>query len=966
MASPSPARRRALSTLVLAALALTWSTAADARATTLKVPVAVDRDCTGSAAPGPGIVTKNLRAPSLATVEARLFASDGDWDLAIVDRAAGRVVAGSATRGSQELAAGYARAGQRLAVRACRRSGSDPTARLVVNFTEIVKTHKAQPLQMARVATPDAASQRRLHELGLDLTEHAGDGYVNVVLHGARDAAALRAAGLEWEVLIGDLAAEDAARAAADRRYARGAQSSALPSGRTTYRRLFDYAEEMKALADQNPDLVRPLTLALETYEGRTVEGIEITENADQRRDGKPVFLMMGVHHAREWPSGEHAMEWAYELINGFKAGDERTTRLVRNTRTIIVPIVNPDGFNASREAGELLGFGGGRAGNDILNYALAPNEYRRKNCRLLDDSAAGNCLQPSVGLAEPGVDPNRNYGGFWGGPGASTDPTAQDYRGPGPFSEPETENVRRLISGRQVVTLITNHTFSNLVLRPPGIAIQGDTVDEPLYKAFGDAMAGENGYASQQSFNLYDTTGGTEDWSYYATGGLGFTFEIGCNPDPLGDPTGVFGECAGNFHPPYADVIAEYEGGSPAAQAVGGGGNREAYFIAQESTANRERHSVLTGKAPAGAVLEISKSFQTPTSPQADGEPIMLDDTLRSELKVGDSGEFEWDINPSTRPLVAEDSGRQAQGSPSPPQADSGDSTTTVPPIGCADFDTDDPNCWNDHAFTVPGDPGTDNDAATVSIEWALPVNDWDLKVFRDTDSDGTSQAETEADLVASSGNPPPGTSESATFVSPEAPDGRLQPGDYVARVVNYAAPAPDPYELTVQFEGPGAFSPARIEAWQLTCSVDDKVQVSREVRIARGERRDINLRDACDRAGNSGLRCAGAPATVLGSRKADSLRGTKGADVIVALGGRDRIRGQGGNDRICGGGGKDRLKGGGGRDRLKGHKSKDRLAGGPGNDRLGGGRGADRLKGGGGRDRCKGGPGRDRLRSC
>ena len=62
--------------------------------------------------------------------------------------------------------------------------------------------------------------------------------------------------------------------------------------------------------------------------------------------------------------------------------------------------------------------------------------------------------------------------------------------------------------------------------------------------------MASKNGYASQPSYMLYDTTGGTEDWTYYSTGGLGFTFEIG--------PT--------NFHPPYAQTIAEYEGTSTAA----------------------------------------------------------------------------------------------------------------------------------------------------------------------------------------------------------------------------------------------------------------------------------------------------------------------------------------------------------------------------------------------------------------
>ena len=36
----------------------------------------------------------------------------------------------------------------------------------------------------------------------------------------------------------------------------------------------------------------------------------------------------MGIHHAREWPSGEHAMEWAYELVKGYKANNARVRRL--------------------------------------------------------------------------------------------------------------------------------------------------------------------------------------------------------------------------------------------------------------------------------------------------------------------------------------------------------------------------------------------------------------------------------------------------------------------------------------------------------------------------------------------------------------------------------------------------------------------------------------------------------------
>lgn len=48
------------------------------------------------------------------------------------------------------------------------------------------------------------------------------------------------------------------------------------------------------------------------------------------------------------------------------------------------------------------------------------------------------------------GVDPNRNWGHRWGGEGASTSPCAETYRGPRPFSEPETSAIRDFILARK------------------------------------------------------------------------------------------------------------------------------------------------------------------------------------------------------------------------------------------------------------------------------------------------------------------------------------------------------------------------------------------------------------------------------------------------------------------------------------------------------------------------------------
>ena len=720
-------------------------------------------------------------------------------------------------------------------------------------------TAKLQRPKLVSVITPTRAQREQLLALGLDMTEHGGKESLGVVLHGAGDEAALRKAGLRWRVLVPDLVAQSRAQRAADRRFAARTAAAAIPSGRTSYRTLADYNAEMKALAEQNPTLVRLFTLPFKTYLGKDVMGIEITTDVNAA-DGKPAFLNMGVHHAREWPSGEHAMEWAYELVNGFKSGDARATNIVRNSRNIVVPVVNPDGFEASRTAGSLGGADGGRDESVpdtayIVGGATLGGEYRRKNCRLPDDSEAGNCAT-SPGLAENGVDPNRNYGGLWGGPGASPDNVfAQDYRGPGPFSEPETRNIQSLVSRNQVVTLITNHTTAGLVLRAPGLQMLGDPVDENRgYKALGDEMAKHNGYFSQKSFELYDTTGTTEDWSYNTAGGFGFTFEIYC-----GDPNYETGDCDDPaFHPLFATMVKEWDGTSPQADHVDdpgpdagfdGQGNREAYYIAAESTLNEQRHSVLAGSAPAGATLRLSKAFKTETFPQPpDDQPILFDDKLETTYEVGPSGTFRWHVNPSTRPIVAKETGVANPGEPSPTEERSGgpagnadnpndDGVATPDP----DANSDDPTHYNDHPITLPATG--DNATISMRVEWASPTDDWDVRLYEDVNGDGESQ--NDEPIVGKSQTGPSTFEEVSVGGQPRLTAGKK----YVLRVNNFAAVTPTGYDLTITYTAPSPLKPAQVESYTLTCEQGGRVFETQQVQVDRGQVRQLDL-SACARA--------------------------------------------------------------------------------------------------------------------
>lgn len=76
------------------------------------------------------------------------------------------------------------------------------------------------------------------------------------------------------------------------------------------------------------------------------MNGVEISDQVNSAAtDAKPALLMMGLHHAREWPSGQSTMEFAYDLVKNH-GSDSRITSLLQQARVLVVPVVNPDGFN--------------------------------------------------------------------------------------------------------------------------------------------------------------------------------------------------------------------------------------------------------------------------------------------------------------------------------------------------------------------------------------------------------------------------------------------------------------------------------------------------------------------------------------------------------------------------------------------------------------------------------------------
>ena len=654
--------------------------------------------------------------------------------------------------------------------------------------------------QLVTVDTPTRADKERLQALGLDLTEHAGHDYVEVVLHNVADLDALEAGDFSYDVRIADLVRREAEINQINAEYAASVERSPLPSGRDAYRTLADYNADMTQLAKDRPGIARTFTLKRPSLDGREIMGIEIGADVKRKADGRPTFLLMGVHHAREWPSGELAMEFAVDLVNSYGKND-RITGLLEKSRVLVVPVVNVDGFELSRTDGAMIDFREVDNGSTVTILGTPGNAYKRKNCRIVDgeDTPDGSCraATTSNGGYGVGTDLNRNYGGFWGGPGASdvfADPT---YRGASAFSEPETQNVQDLISSRQVTMMISNHTFSNLILRPNGVHPDtigfdghpvGDAPDETALKRLGAEMAEANGYANIHGWELYDTTGTTEDWSYNATGGFGYTFEIGPN----------------EFHPPYPQVVDEYLG----AGEYKGMGNREAYLRALEAAVDPSTHSLLTGTAPKGATLRLTKTFQTPTWESS------FKDHLETTL-LSRGGRFLWHVNPSTRPVVQEKVVETTK--------ETELRSETYEGIAPA------PNEHVDHEFTVTQSDVDQADELRISLDWPTP-DDYDLEVYR-KDGDKLVKVGTSGNFV--------GEKEQVEMTS-------FLAGDYVLRVINFASVSPT-YTLTAALLHEKVVDteviPGKVERWTLTCEKDGKVLQTVKVRVDRGETAPVDL---------------------------------------------------------------------------------------------------------------------------
>jgi len=263
-------------------------------------------------------------------------------------------------------------------------------------------------------------------------------------------------------------------------------------SVRGQYHTLAQMESILEDIADDYPDITDLYSIGT-TYENRDILCLEITDNPGED-EGEPGVFLMGLHHAREWPTVEICLHICDQLTSEY-GSNQQITDLVDDLRIWVVTCVNPDGYYYCHDQG---------------------HDWR-KNRRPIPGGI--------------GIDLNRNYGGSsngdpagaWGSVGQgsiSHYPTSEVYCGPAPFSEAETQACRDIFLQNDIHAAISWHTHGELVMWPWGYTYS-QAPDGSYLSQLGQDIAQEisgmssGTYDPQQAANLYPTTGDTTDWAY-------------------------------------------------------------------------------------------------------------------------------------------------------------------------------------------------------------------------------------------------------------------------------------------------------------------------------------------------------------------------------------------------------------------------------------------------------------------
>uniref|UniRef100_A0A8C1FSU7 Carboxypeptidase A2 (pancreatic) n=1 Tax=Cyprinus carpio carpio TaxID=630221 RepID=A0A8C1FSU7_CYPCA len=201
----------------------------------------------------------------------------------------------------------------------------------------------------------------------------------------------------------------------------------------------------MDTLVASHSNLISKVNIG-RTYENRTMYVLKFSTGGVK----KPAIWIDAGIHAREWISHATAVWLADRIATDFMGNRAPVPSILSHMDIFLMIVANPDGY--------------------VFTH-LSPNPHYRLWRKSRSATSNPKC---------PGVDLNRNWDAEFGGPGASDDPCAEDYRGPSAQSEIEVKNIVDFIMNHgNFKSFITIHSYMQLLMYPYGYS-GTDAPDQP------------------------------------------------------------------------------------------------------------------------------------------------------------------------------------------------------------------------------------------------------------------------------------------------------------------------------------------------------------------------------------------------------------------------------------------------------------------------------------------------------
>ncbi|KAI1699618.1 zinc carboxypeptidase domain-containing protein [Ditylenchus destructor] len=261
------------------------------------------------------------------------------------------------------------------------------------------------------------------------------------------------------------------------------------------------------------------------SHEGRQMSYLKIGYPSNEPKNA--FFVDAGIH-AREWITPAVALHFINELVT-----NPELTVLLENIDVYVLPSVNPDGY-----------------------------EYSRNSERLWRKSRSG----PRGAEGCYGVDPNRNFDFYWGYSGVSHDPCSEIYCGPEALSESECQHLTDFLLQHNdtIKAYVTLHSYGNLIIHPWGHKSNAVPDDVNDIIRVGTQMARVIREAGGPEFTvgtgpdiLYEVSGSSQDFAKHVGIKYAYTMELTNTPTGFILPKSRIAHTAGHILPALF-VVAE------------------------------------------------------------------------------------------------------------------------------------------------------------------------------------------------------------------------------------------------------------------------------------------------------------------------------------------------------------------------------------------------------------------------